>query len=131
MKILILFLMIFLHIVDDFYLQGVLAKMKQRRWWKENAPLKMYRNDYKAALLVHGFSWTFMVMLPLFIYGITSDKRSTLVLYIIEFFANWYMHVQIDNGKANEGVLNLVEDQALHLVQIIAVWLITCAAMMI
>ena len=28
--------MIFLHIVDDYYLQGVLAKMKQRKWWEDN-----------------------------------------------------------------------------------------------
>ena len=38
MKYIILIIMIFLHIVDDFYLQGVLAKFKQKDWWKENYP---------------------------------------------------------------------------------------------
>lgn len=33
-KILILFTMIFCHIVDDYYLQGWLASAKQKSWWK-------------------------------------------------------------------------------------------------
>ena len=34
-EIYILFAMIFAHIVDDFYLQGILAKMKQKDWWEK------------------------------------------------------------------------------------------------
>ena len=41
----ILFVMVFGHIVDDYYLQGILASMKQKSWWKENAPDKMYEKD--------------------------------------------------------------------------------------
>ena len=37
-EIFMLLLMIFLHIVDDYYLQGILASMKQRGWWEKNAP---------------------------------------------------------------------------------------------
>ena len=32
----ILFLMIFLHIIDDFCLQGIMASMKQKSWWQEH-----------------------------------------------------------------------------------------------
>lgn len=39
----LLLLMIFLHIVDDYYLQGILASMKQKEWWHKTAPEKMYR----------------------------------------------------------------------------------------
>lgn len=31
-KLLILATMIFCHIADDYYLQGILAQMKQRSW---------------------------------------------------------------------------------------------------
>ena len=60
----IFLLMIFCHIVDDYYLQGWLASAKQKRYWEENAPDKMYKHDYIWALIMHSFSWTFMIMLP-------------------------------------------------------------------
>lgn len=63
-KIFILFTMIFCHIVDDYYLQGWLASAKQKSWWEKNAPEKLYKYDYLAALFMHSFSWSFMIMLP-------------------------------------------------------------------
>ena len=65
MKIFILIVMLFFHIVDDYYLQGILAKMKQKKWWKENANNKKYKYDYIVALICHSFSWAFMIMLPI------------------------------------------------------------------
>ena len=38
--------MIFCHIVDDYYLQGKLASMKQKSWWEKNAPDRLYKYDY-------------------------------------------------------------------------------------
>ena len=38
-----LLLMIFCHIVDDYYLQGWLALAKQKKYWQENAPDKLYK----------------------------------------------------------------------------------------
>ena len=67
-QIFILLFMVMMHIVDDYYLQGILAKMKQKSWWEENAPNKLYRKDYLMALFMHSFSWAFSIMLPLAIY---------------------------------------------------------------
>jgi hypothetical protein len=61
----VILLMIFCHIVDDYYLQGILASMKQKKWWQENAPDKPYKYDYIWALIMHSFSWAFMIMLPI------------------------------------------------------------------
>ena len=61
----VVLLMIFCHIVDDYYLQGWLASAKQKKYWKENAPEKLYRYDYIWALIMHSFSWSFMIMLPI------------------------------------------------------------------
>ena len=36
-----------MHIVDDYYLQGILAKMKQKSWWKEVAPFESEQVLYK------------------------------------------------------------------------------------
>ena len=99
MKIIILLIMLFLHIVDDYYLQGILASMKQRAWWKENAPDPLYKHDYIVALMEHAFSWTFMIMLPAGIYTIFYDK--SIVLVIIMFFINWIIHSIVDHLKAN------------------------------
>ena len=75
MKILILICMIFMHIVDDYYLQGVLASMKQKQWWEKNAPDKLYKYDYIVALIMHSFSWTFMIMIiPTIYYILNADN---------------------------------------------------------
>jgi len=117
MKLFILFAMIFAHIVDDYYLQGILAKMKQKKWWQENAPSRLYRNDYIVALIMHSFSWSFMITLPtLFI----STNYIIMVLFIA---FNTILHAYIDNAKANKYSINLIVDQICHLIQIIITWI--------
>ena len=61
MKIVILIVMFFCHIVDDYYLQGCLANMKQKSWWQIHTSNKLYKYDYIMALLEHAFSWSFMI----------------------------------------------------------------------
>lgn len=121
-KILALLLMIFLHIVDDYNLQGILASMKQKHWWEENAPDKMYKNDYKMALFMHGFSWSFMIMLVPFIYAYMKNETNFQIATLCIFIVNMYMHIKIDNEKANKRTINLIIDQSLHLTQIIGTW---------
>lgn len=117
MKLLILFAMIFAHIVDDYYLQGILAKMKQKKWWEENAPDKMYRHDYIVALIAHAFSWSCMITVPTLL---ISDKYYIMCIFII---INTILHACVDNLKANKRWINLITDQFCHMVQIIGLWL--------
>lgn len=115
-KLYVLILMLFLHVVDDYYLQGILASMKQQAWWKENAPDKKYKNDYIVALLMHSFSWAFMIMLPIAAY---LDFNTGIAFYIV-LFINCLTHATVDHMKANKYVINLVQDQTIHVIQIIA-----------
>ena len=110
----VLMWMLFMHIVDDYYLQGILAKMKQKSWWKENAPQDMYKNDYLVALIMHAISWAFCIMLPLAIY---LQFQINLVFGIC-FAINILIHSLVDNMKANRKTINLVQDQTCHLLQI-------------
>lgn len=112
LKVFILFAMIFAHIVDDYYLQGILAKMKQKQWWKENAPDKLYEHDYIVALIMHAFSWSFMINLPILFVS------RNYVLMCIFMVVNTFFHAVIDNAKANQHDINLVLDQMCHLIQI-------------
>lgn len=116
----ILFCMIFCHIVDDYYLQGWLASAKQKEWWEKNAPCKLYKNDYCMALVMHAFSWTFMMMLvpTLFLFPDYNVKT-----YGCIFFANWIVHLVTDDAKANEKRINLIEDQLIHIIQIVCTWI--------
>jgi hypothetical protein len=112
----VILLMIFCHIVDDYYLQGILAKMKQKMWWKENAPDNIhYKYDYIWALIMHAFSWAFMIMLP--IAYVMSFQIS--LLFGIIFGLNVILHAVIDNEKANKFRINLWVDQLLHIAQIL------------
>lgn len=112
----VLLFMIFLHIVDDYYLQaiGPLASMKQRRWWSENYPNELYKYDYLVALMMHSLSWAFMVMLPISIY-LSWDVNGEFVTF---FVWNAVVHAFVDNAKANWLVINLVTDQFAHMIQI-------------
>ena len=123
MKILILFIMLFLHIVDDYYLQGILAKMKQKSFWEENASDPMYKNDYIVALVEHAFSWTFMIMLPAMVWMFYYQNIHSW-WYIILFVWNVVLHSLVDHAKANMKLINLYEDQRVHFIQIMMTWIL-------
>ena len=108
--------MIFNHIVDDYYLQGWLASAKQKSWWEKNAPDRMYKYDYIWALIMHSFSWSFMITMPVIYFCFPEiDFR-----FIIIFILNIVFHALVDNAKANWKLINLWQDQLIHMVQIVA-----------
>lgn len=90
----------------------------------------MYKNDHKAALIAHSFEWAFIMMLPLLyeIYFVCYNFEYYSVLaactYIILLCANTFVHYRVDDVKANRKTINLVKDQAIHLVQVSLTWLI-------
>lgn len=59
--------MVYLHILDDFVLQGILlSKLKQKKWWEIHPDYtNKYKHDYKIGLLMHSISWAYMIMLPI------------------------------------------------------------------
>ena len=110
----IILAMIFCHIVDDYYLQGALANLKQKSYWEKDAPNKMYQHDYIAALVMHSMSWSFMIMLPIAI----CNSFNVGVMFVITFVANAIVHGIVDDLKANKHRINLIQDQTCHLIQI-------------
>jgi len=121
----IIFLMILLHILDDFVLQtAVLNKLKCKSWWEENvnpvykATLRkgyktnIYENDYKIALFIHGLSWSIMIHLPIMIF--MSYNQLLMAIMII---SQAVIHAIIDDLKANKHEINLITDQVVHFVQ--------------
>ena len=123
-KILILLGMVFCHIVDDYYLQGWLASAKQRAWWEKNNPSPLYKNDYLMALVEHAFSWTCMIHLPIIVLMVLSGVYANIYLFILLFAINWTVHIITDNAKANQLRINLVQDQLIHISQIVITWII-------
>lgn len=108
--------MIFMHILDDFCLQGILASMKQKEWWRKQEQYKeIYQHDYLAALIMHSFSWAFMIMLPI---AYTMQWNITGG-FILCFAVNLIIHAIVDNLKANRGRINLIADQTIHIIQIL------------
>ena len=129
MTILILIEMLFLHCFADCHLQGILASMKQKEWWIKQAPNQsefdrsMYKNDYKVALVVHSFEWSFVMLLPIFLRLIKTPGYN-VITYISLLAANGWFHYWVDDEKANKKNLNLIGDQIFHLCQIVLTWLI-------
>ena len=109
-----LFLMILCHIVDDFVLQTVLGKLKQKSWWEAQPEYdELYKNDYKISLLMHSLEWSIMINLPLiFLYSFGG-----LGLFL-SVAINTAIHYFVDDAKANKKKINLVTDQEIHLCQV-------------
>ena len=125
-KILLLLTMIFLHIVDDYYLQGWLASAKQKSYWEQNAPDELYKHDYIMALFMHSFSWAFMIMVVPSVYTLinTTNTNNASLMIALFFLINLCIHMVVDNSKANLKKINLVQDQLCHLVQILITWVV-------
>lgn len=116
--IFILMIMLFLHVVEDFSLQGIKAQMKQKSYW-ENYD-KKYHDDWIPVLLWHSFEWSFLVMLPL---AFAYRFQVTWVFFAL-LFINTIAHYEIDNLKCNKMKINLCTDQLSHIVQILITWMI-------
>lgn len=117
--VLLLVACLFAHVFDDYFLQGCLANLKQKSWWEKNAPHELYKHDYIAGLLCHAFSWACMITLPLIIYS-----QGNLGWFWFSLPINWCIHAYIDHSKANLKKINLIQDQLLHVIQIMLTWLI-------
>ena len=118
MKLFILFVMIFAHIVDDYYLQGILASLKQKSWWEKQENYKpLYKYDYIIALIMHAFSCSFMISLPILYLGFTK-------WIVVAIILNTIVHGIVDDLKANKGKINLIVDQSIHIIQIIITWIL-------
>ena len=112
----ILVAMIFLHIIDDYVLQApCLCDLKQKSFWEKNAPQTLYENDYLCALLMHGLSWSFMIMLPI----AAALKFNVDINFFLMFIINAVFHAAVDDLKANKFRINLWQDQLAHIGQIV------------
>lgn len=119
MAVKVFLLMILLHVVDDFHLQGILAKMKQKTWWQKQEGYKsMYANDYQTALFIHSLSWSIFISLPLFFVPVN------MLALNISIFVNTAIHYIVDDLKCNKMKINLGTDQLIHFVQIFLTWLV-------
>ena len=107
--------MLFMHVLDDYGLQSrCLSFLKQKDWWQKEAPQKLYRFDYIVALLMHGLSWSFMIMLPI-AFALSFNINLS---FLIMLGFNAILHAWIDDLKANRKRINLWVDQFCHLAQI-------------
>lgn len=107
-------LMIFLHIFADFTLQGLLGQLKQKNWWINNYPQKLYKYDWIMSGILHAFEWAFVIYIPIFI-----KYKFVLTLPIgISFTINIIIHFIIDHLKANKQNISLTVDQIYHILQI-------------
>ena len=123
-------LMLLFHIIDDFVLQPIcLSKLKQRAYWENlsqkdlGVPLDStkYKHDYIVGLIMHALSWSIMIMLPIIFLCPEHAEHGCVWVFVI---ANAIVHGIVDHAKANLNKLNLVEDQTLHFIQLVATYLI-------
>lgn len=124
MYLILLLAMLFCHIVDDFYLQGVLAHMKQKAWWTQNVPDPLYENDYKVALMLHALSWSCCIHIPIGVHMAYTGWYYEKILFLIIFVADWLIHAVVDDLKANKRRINLIQDQTVHIIQVILTWVL-------
>lgn len=113
----IFYLMLLLHFVADYTLQGCLANLKQKSWWiaeckKHGVDFQKYKDDYICGLVCHSMYWTLLTFAPL-LWLCESVNVCTSIIVI-----NTAVHAVIDDLKANRFKINLIQDQFLHFAQI-------------
>lgn len=116
--------MIFCHLIDDFVLQDKFTYLKQKSWWvktcnDEGLSLDKYGKDYMMALFEHSLEWSIAIMLSV-IFLCNTTGWVLLVCVIV----NTIIHYIVDNAKANQLRLNLIQDQLIHFIQIILTWIL-------
>lgn len=120
----ILFVMVGMHIIADFICQGWFMDGKQRAWWVKMSLQELkrplgetkYRYDYLVGIVLHSLFWSMLVCLPFFAW--TSLWKAVLL--------NTVFHAVIDDLKANRGILNTIQDQMLHGIQIVVTLYLMC-----
>ena len=105
-------LMILFHVIEDFHIQGNMAQMKQRRWWKFYDD--EYRNDWVPVIILHGIEWAMFVSIPC----LMASWFDVSVWFMAVVVSMGLIHAYIDHLKANTFKINLIQDQTMHMVQI-------------
>ena len=58
-----------LRVINHPLFQNCLSNLKQKDWWKkqigEMFEYSPYREDYVVALIMHGLSWSFSILIPM------------------------------------------------------------------
>lgn len=117
--------MLWCHVIDDYAIQGCLANLKQKKWWEEHAPQPLYKNDYIIALIMHSLSWSFSISIPILIAAVLWENSVLLPVLPLFYVLNTIVHAVVDNEKANRFKINLIQDQLIHITQIVVMWIIT------
>lgn len=120
----LLLLIIFLHVFADFNMQGIMAQMKSKDYWKKYD--KKYQFDYVMPLIGHSFQWSFMVNLPMTIAAIYTEADCLEMFVCMSIVFNTILHTIIDTWKANDHKTTLIKDQFYHTLQLILLWAVYC-----
>lgn len=114
---------LFMHVIGDYVLQTpFMLNAKQKAYWEEQFKKMQidgikYKYDYIVILAVHSIVWSACIMLPIVIYyWLQTWQFPTCCLPV--FVMNVLWHGIIDDRKANQMTINLVEDQIFHMFQI-------------
>lgn len=135
MEFLLLFIMFFLGIVAEFNMQGKLLKLKSEQWWDQQLARydlpddfpdsrqahKMYRFDFLVGLILHGFLWSFMILLPLLVLMFVKNDFYVLA-YVLCLIGNTAIHAFVSHLMCNRFIINLAEEQIGRIIQILVSW---------
>lgn len=114
---------LFMHVIGDYVLQtSFMANAKQKIYWEKQFKEmqidgRNYKYDYVVILIMHSIVWTVCIMLPIVIYYWLQTWQFPTCCASI-FIMNVIWHSIIDNCKANQMSINLIEDQIFHMLQI-------------
>ena len=121
---LLLMACLYMHVLDDFVLQkATLCDLKQKDWWRKlvgpEFEKSRYSHDYVMALFIHAGQCSLGMLLPIALFQLFKGMPVDVLFLWMAFCVNTCVHAFVDNLKANEFAINLIEDQMAHIVQIV------------
>lgn len=120
MKLDVLIWMFFCHFLFDFYVQTKSnGDIKKKEWWEKRHKKSGKRKyNYIMGLLMHSFVWSMAILFPFYYIEKT--------LHYFVMIINIIIHAIIDNEKTNKKSISSMQDQLLHVIQILLTWIYLC-----
>ena len=108
----ILIMMMFCHVVEDFYLEGCLA-------WMNTELRALQQKDYKIVLMMQSLSWTCCIFIPIIYHIGHCGWMYEEVPFLVTFVLDWIIQAIVTSLKYHKGVISLAQKQIVNILQVV------------
>ncbi len=95
--LILLSIMLFMHIIAEYFPLNTLKKLCDKIWWTANYPNKLSQNEWYIAIFIYSYFWAFMIQIPVLyqLWGIITVK------FVLILICNTIIRAVVKNFEIN------------------------------